>query len=165
MTGSYLFLYTVGILFGEYNGEEKLTSLKYANILALPVLVWSGYRVANNLWILDVFPGWILNPPNVVIMIYALSLSWVVTVAVHYSGKTIQRYILKPISIIGCHSLDIFLFHIPLYILLEPVVDGMGLQSTLTKIIKFIVPLCLPIIVRILYEKTKMWIGNEYKGK
>lgn len=163
LTGSYLFLFTLGMVFSAFDGEEKLLRLKYLNVLSLPVLLWSGYRVVNNQWIYEVFPAWITNPPNTVIMIYALSISWAVIIGLHSlrNVEGLNRFIIKPFSMIGRYSMDVFLFHMPVVTMIWPHILAWKLPLIITKMLQFLIPLLLPIVARIGYTRLKLWILKE----
>ena len=48
LTGSYLFLYTLGMVFSAEGWRKRILSFKYANLLVLPVFLWAGWRIVKG---------------------------------------------------------------------------------------------------------------------
>ena len=173
--GSYLILFTLGMWFGKYYERISLKRIPALMLLivSLPLTVLFGFYNAKEYYFLDKhnFFEFNINPPGITLMVYSI-----LVMIVFYSlgsllasmpESLISRLFYK-ISIIGRHTLYIFLYHhlimqtllsavrLPLYSLLK--------NFNLVRLFYFVVLLTLPIGIEYSLKAVRKWIALCYKN-
>jgi len=161
--GSYLFLYLFGMVCAALDLPQIVVRFRYLWVGSILSIAFCAWWIINRGFAISVFPIWRVNPPGVVLMFYAISVFFGAAGLVCRLEKSekLRRHILNPAAGIGRYSLDIFLFHLLIY---EVVYNHTPLDGSrpYEKVLLFLIPLMLPILVRKGYTEIKKKIRAEY---
>ena len=166
---SYLFIYFIGIFLGVILKRKISTSKQiFFGVCSLLYLFWYFISVnnetinINNYGIL--YDKWAINPPGIILFLYALAV-WIL-VWVLYNNYVKFTIWLKPIELCGRYSLYIFLYHLYFIIIMRntlfikyPITND---NIFLRRICTIIIGIVLPIIFKILLNKIKYIMVNYY---
>lgn len=164
LCGSYLSLFVFGMAWEVLDIPAKIMRIKFVNLLA-PLCAFAALKYGiHRGWTTQPFTGWYLNPPSTVLMLYAVAVVWCISAFVLHCEKIewMTRYILRPVSVIGRYTLDIFLFHnLVHYVVLSylPQVIPEGLK----RVLLYIIPVLLPMAGRKGYTSVKKWVYDNLK--
>ena len=163
--GSYLFLFALGMALAAFGIPQKIVCFGFGNLLA-PISAYVAFKCCLQIgWTIKPFDGWLLNPPGIILMWYALSVVWSISACVLYFEryKFVTKYILQPIAAIGRYSLDIFLFHNVVYLLAAAYMPQ-TITGKIRNILLFVLPIFIPMLGRKLYTELKKWIVISFKN-
>ena len=163
--GSYLFLFTLGMTLAAFDIPQKMLQFGFGNLLA-PLSAYVALKCCQQIgWTIEPFGGWLLNPPGVILMWYAISVVWCISAFVLYLERyeLIAKYVLQPIATVGRYSLDIFLFHNVVYILVTKYMPQI-ITGCLRNIFLFVLPIIIPMLGRKTYTELKKWVLISLKN-
>ncbi|AOZ93316.1 acyltransferase family protein [Paenibacillus crassostreae] len=175
---SYLFVYTAGIIFGSLPFPKvKNVQLPFI-ITTLMFGLWSTKefywaRVAGNFnyaeGIDSLVPKLQMNPPNLSIIIYSAGCFFLFywcfkKVEIHQDRIPVfVLYPFKALTLMGKYSLDIFLWHLFVQTFLTSFEINLLPNIWVKRIVYYSAMFFIPVIFRILYEKLKNYIYDNYK--
>ncbi|MBE5853085.1 MAG: hypothetical protein E7299_09120 [Lachnospiraceae bacterium] len=171
--GSYLMIYSLGIICGEEEiSFNKKKYFLFIGIIILLIGLWSTKifyfnritGIHNPVGIDKLVPKLSINPPNLSIMLYSMGVIIVANIFFEklnrYADNKIALMIIKVFSLLGKYSLDIFIWHlfIELKLLSYIVINNIYIK----RVIYYSCMFFIPIVVRYIYEKIKMFIKYKY---
>lgn len=163
---SYLFVYACGLLIGQVKAPilRKVYFIPAFILLAVGFIstkrfYWAriagtyNYSEGVNFFT----PKLQLNPPNVSIILYSfgvIAVAYLVFEFCNNSKISFIKWIVKPLSVLGKYSMDIFLWHLLIRNYLNRYFFWME-KNVFKWIIYYCSMFIIPILVRCLYNKVK----------
>ena len=163
--GSYLFLFTFGMTLAAFDIPQKILRFGFGNLLA-PISACVAFRCCLQIgWTVKPFEGWQLNPPGLILMWYAISVVWCISAFVQFFERyeLVAKCILQPVATIGRYSLDIFLFHNVVYLLIAAYMPQ-TITGRIRNILLFVLPIVVPMLGRKIYTALKKWVVTNLKS-
>lgn len=161
--GTFLLLYYIGILFGNFNVFDKLIEKKYF-VLGISIILWIVWwrlyclgKLPFDVW-LSAYWGNGFNPPSINAMVFSI-----ISLFVFYSafclfedyGKQVGRCIVNILSFIGQYTLYIFMYHLLVRDIVLTLFPQVQSNIWLMRFAIFIPMLLAPVLIAWLIKKIR----------
>lgn len=171
---SYLFVYSVGLLFGQIkiNKIKIIYFIPAMTVLLCGLISVKRFYFARVAGVFD-YSGGInffapklqMNPPNISVILYSAGVIWTAYLFFEMFNKGELRYgkiLGQPFAILGKYSMDIFLWHMFIRQCLNVYFAGMN-QGVCKCFIYYFSMFFIPVFVRYTYTRVKIKMNEVLK--